>query len=54
MTDAWDIIAHPFFDNGGTDKGLFWHISASLQRVALGFALASVAGILLGTLAVLP
>lgn len=48
--EAWDIIAHPFFDNGGTDKGLFWHLAASLQRVALGFALAAVAGIALGTL----
>ncbi|GLS46715.1 nitrate ABC transporter permease [Methylobacterium brachythecii] len=50
VTEAWDIIAHPFFDNGGTDKGLFWHLSASLQRVALGFSLAVVAGVLLGTL----
>ena len=50
VTEAWDIIAHPFYDNGGTDKGLFWHILASIQRVALGFALATVAGILVGTL----
>jgi nitrate/nitrite transport system permease protein len=50
LTEAWDIIVDPFYDNGGTDKGLFWHISASLQRVALGFALAVVAGVLLGTL----
>ena len=50
VTEAWDIIAHPFYDNGGTDKGLFWHIAASIQRVALGFALATVAGILTGTL----
>jgi len=50
VTEAWDFIADPFFDNGGTDKGLFWHLAASLQRVALGFALAAVAGILLGTL----
>jgi nitrate/nitrite transport system permease protein len=49
-TDTWDLIAHPFYDNGGTDKGLFWHISASLQRVALGYSLAAVAGIALGTL----
>src|SRR4051794_30644767 len=48
--DTKELIFDPFFDNGGTDKGLFWHISASLQRVALGFALAAVAGILLGTL----
>ncbi len=50
VAEAWDIIAHPFFDNGGTDKGLFWHLAASLQRVGLGFALAAVAGIALGTL----
>ena len=50
VAEAWDIIVDPFYDNGGTDKGLFWHISASLQRVALGFALAVVAGVLLGTL----
>ena len=50
VTEAWDIIAHPFYDNGGTDKGLFWHITASLQRVALGFTLAVVAGVMLGTL----
>ena len=50
VTDAWDVIAHPFYDNGGTDKGLFWQILASLQRVALGFAIATVVGILTGTL----
>ena len=50
VSDAWDIIAHPFFDNGGTDKGLFWHIAASIQRVLFGFSLAVVAGVLLGTL----
>ena len=32
------------------DKGLFWHLSASLQRVALGYSLAAIAGIALGTL----
>ncbi|RVU17763.1 nitrate ABC transporter permease [Methylobacterium oryzihabitans] len=50
LAEAHDIIVDPFYDNGGTDKGLFWHISASLQRVALGFTLAAIAGILLGTL----
>ena len=50
VTEAWDIIVDPFYDHGGTDKGLFWHLAASLQRVALGFSLAVVAGVLLGTL----
>jgi nitrate/nitrite transport system permease protein len=50
VRDAWDLIAHPFYDRGGLDKGLFWHLSASLHRVALGYALASVVGVALGTL----
>jgi len=48
--DSWELIADPFYDRGGIDKGLFWHISASLQRVALGYALAAIAGVALGTL----
>jgi nitrate/nitrite transport system permease protein len=50
FSDTKDLIFHPFFDRGGIDKGLFWHLSASLQRVALGYALASIGGIALGTL----
>jgi len=50
VKDTWELIVDPFFDRGGIDKGLFWHLSASLQRVALGYALASVAGVALGTL----
>src|SRR3954447_21472129 len=45
-----ELILDPFFDRGGIDKGLFWHLSASLQRVALGYSLAAIAGIALGTL----
>src|SRR3954453_66005 len=45
-----ELIFDPFFDRGGIDKGLFWHLSASLQRVALGYSLAAIAGIALGTL----
>jgi nitrate/nitrite transport system permease protein len=48
--DTKELIFDPFFDHGGIDKGLFWHLSASLQRVALGYSLAAVAGIALGTL----
>ena len=36
LKDTWELIVDPFFDRGGIDKGLFWHLSASLQRVALG------------------
>src|SRR5467141_77405 len=50
VSDTWDLIVDPFFDRGGLDKGLFWHLSASLQRVALGYLLASLVGVALGTL----
>ncbi len=50
LSDTWELIVDPFFDRGGLDKGLFWHLSASLQRVGLGYALASIAGVALGTL----
>jgi nitrate/nitrite transport system permease protein len=49
-TDSHELIVSPFFDHGGMDKGLGIHLFASLQRVALGFALAAVAGIALGLL----
>jgi nitrate/nitrite transport system permease protein len=50
LRDTLELIADPFFDRGGIDKGLFWHLSASLRRVALGYTLAAIAGIALGTL----
>ena len=50
LKETWELIVDPFFDRGGIDKGLFWHLSASLQRVALGYALASIVGVALGTL----
>jgi nitrate/nitrite transport system permease protein len=50
LEDTWELIVDPFFDNGGIDKGLFWQILTSLQRVALGFSLAAIVGIGLGIL----
>jgi nitrate/nitrite transport system permease protein len=50
FTDSRDLILHPFYDNGGADKGLGLHILASLSRVAIGYALAAIIGIGLGTL----
>jgi nitrate/nitrite transport system permease protein len=50
VADTWQLISDPFFDNGGVDKGMFWHLSASLSRVALGFSLAAAVGIALGVL----
>jgi nitrate/nitrite transport system permease protein len=49
-SDSKELILHPFFDHGGLDKGLFWHVLTSLQRVAIGFSLAAVVGIALGVL----
>ncbi|CAH1659361.1 nitrate ABC transporter permease [Chelatococcus asaccharovorans] len=50
LTDTWNLIVNPFYDNGGNDKGMGWQLYASLKRVALGYALASFAGIALGVL----
>jgi len=51
IKDTWDpYINQPFFDNGGTSKGLGWQILISLQRVALGYGLAAIAGIAIGGL----
>ncbi len=50
LRDTWGLIIDPFYDHGGLDKGLFWHMSASLHRVAIGYALACLAGVALGTL----
>ena len=50
LADTWELISDPFYDRGGLDKGLFWHLLASLQRVSLGYALAAVAGVALGVL----
>jgi nitrate ABC transporter, permease protein len=48
---TWDpYISQPFFDDGGTSKGLGWQILISLQRVALGYGLAAVVGITIGGL----
>jgi nitrate/nitrite transport system permease protein len=48
--DSKQLILDPFFDNGGTDKGLFWHIASSLSRVALGFSIAAFLGVIIGVL----
>ncbi len=49
-TESKDLILHPFFVNGPQDIGLGLRIATSLQRVAIGFGLAAVVGVLLGTL----
>jgi nitrate/nitrite transport system permease protein len=49
-TASHELITNPFYDRGGLDKGLGLHLMASLERVALGFALSAVAGVALGML----
>lgn len=48
VQETWTLILYPFYDKGGTDKGLFWQILASLQRVAIGYTFAALVGISLG------
>jgi bicarbonate transport system permease protein len=59
LPGPWDIMAekstrnlllYPFFDRGGTDKGLFWQTLASFERVAKGYSLAAIVGVALGIL----
>ncbi|MFM1800519.1 MAG: Nitrate transport permease protein NrtB [Cyanobacteriota bacterium] len=49
IMETWDpYISQPFFDEGGTSKGLGWQILISLQRVALGYGLSALVGIAIG------
>ena len=49
-TEAYDLIIDPFFVAGPQDIGLGWRVLTSLQRVAIGYGLAGIIGIILGTL----
>ena len=48
--EAKDLIVDPFFVTGPQDIGLGWRVLTSLQRVAIGYGLAGVIGIMLGTI----
>ncbi|OUC15976.1 MAG: nitrate ABC transporter, permease protein [Alkalinema sp. CACIAM 70d] len=48
VQETWKLILYPFYDKGGTDKGLFWQVFASLQRVAIGYTFAAIVGISVG------
>ena len=49
VAQTWDpYISQPFFDDGGTSKGLGWQILISLQRVAVGYSLSAIVGITAG------
>ncbi|MCP9791211.1 nitrate ABC transporter permease [Vulcanococcus limneticus] len=49
IRQTWDpYISKPFYDDGGTSKGIGLQILISLQRVAIGYTLAAVIGIAAG------
>jgi nitrate/nitrite transport system permease protein len=48
-SEARDLIVDPFFVTGPQDIGLGWRVLTSLQRVAIGYGLAGIIGIALGT-----
>lgn len=50
ISDTWELILDPFYDNGGNDVGMGWQILASLERVAVGYSFAVVVGVALGVL----
>jgi nitrate/nitrite transport system permease protein len=45
LKDSWKLIADPFLDRGGVNKGLALQIWESLRRVAVGYTLAALVGI---------
>jgi len=49
-TEAYDLIVDPFFVAGPQDIGLGWRVLVSLQRVMIGYGLAAVIGVALGTI----
>lgn len=48
FTHSWDLIRHPFFDEGPNNKGIGWQVLYSLGRVGLGFGCAMLVGIPVG------
>ena len=50
LRQTFSLIINPFYDDGGTSKGLGWQIWISLQRVMIGYSLAAIVGIALGVL----
>lgn len=44
------LLAHPFYDGGPNDKGIGLQLFISLERVLVGFALATLVGVPLGLL----
>ena len=48
--ESRELIVDPFYDRGGVDKGLAWHVLTSLSRVGVGFSVSALCGIFLGVL----
>ncbi|OKH51276.1 nitrate ABC transporter, permease protein [Calothrix sp. HK-06] len=48
ISNTWDLIIDPFFYKGNNNKGLFWLLIASMQRVTIGYLLATVVGVTIG------
>jgi nitrate/nitrite transport system permease protein len=44
LDSAITLFADPFYRDGPNDMGIGWNVLASLQRVAVGFGLAALAG----------
>lgn len=49
-TESSDLILDPFYVYGTQDIGLGWRVLTSLERVAYGFGLAAVVGVLVGAI----
>jgi nitrate/nitrite transport system permease protein len=49
-TEAYELIVDPFFVAGPQDIGLGWRVLISLQRVAIGYGLAAIFGIIIGAI----
>jgi nitrate/nitrite transport system permease protein len=47
---SYELIVSPFFVYGTQDIGLGWRVLTSLERVAYGFGLASIVGVLIGAI----
>lgn len=46
----WQLISHPFYDNGPNDKGIGIQLFSSIVRVFIGFGLGSLVAIPMGVL----
>ena len=46
----WQLVSHPFYDNGPNDKGIGIQMASSIARVFVGFGLGSLVAIPLGVL----